>query len=531
MQATEDPAAVPVWTNTVNQTNALQQGNNNAISATFGSTTNFNAWQFPGPSGRSFNTLADFSNLKIRVTAVKGCGGTPELRLDRIRVAFWYTSTIPTPVTTTTTTPIPDVDLRGPGTNCAGAAANCANADGATLNPRGFWGTLNTEGAENVNGDAHQPYYDTATSQISPACNTISTVRACYDPNEYYNYAIEMPQGATLGEVWIYDPGFCDVNVDRGTGDRWFNGSNGVTTMYELWDTANTLYDRSDDGLGTPPDGTIPNASSGNLFRNMSASDTTMAGSGGSECRYTTTSDYGDGRDYHNHWWRLAGGLTGGVTGPKIYRVHTTSTDPANVAQQRNTNAENSFAIYADAFGGTPKVYGLGAMQAFTPLKSAGGTTSSEFYLAQIDKVHAGKTVEISLWDPGDTTPLTASIEIEIPTGANSWGATPVTYTAATGTNNGGRADGGGGRPNCNTNKRTVEGSAPIVTFTSGGASTTGNFNGCWLVIDAVIPDNYQALALGWWKIKYTMTGNGTSNDVTTWKVQILGNPVHLIVN
>ena len=70
------------------------------------------------------------------------------------------------------------------------------------------------------------------------------------------------------------------------------------------------------------------------------------------------------------------------------------------------------------ASGGTPKVYGLGAMQAFTPLKSNGGTTSSEFYLAQIDKVHAGKTVEISLWDPGDTTPLTASIEIEIPNGA-----------------------------------------------------------------------------------------------------------------
>ncbi len=175
-------------------------------------------------------------------------------------------------------------------------------------------------------------------------------------------------------------------------------------------------------------------------------------------------------------------------------------------------------------------MYGLGAMQAFTPLKSAGGTESSEFYLAQIEKVHAGKTVEISLWDPGDTTPLTASIEILIPT-SGGWTATPVTYTAATGTNNSGRADGTGSKPNCNTNSRTTESTAGISTFTSGGASTTGKFNGCWLVIQAVIPDNYQADQLGWWKIKYTMTGNGTSNDVTTWKVQILGNPVHLIVN
>ena len=81
---------------------------------------------------------------------------------------------------------------------------------------------------------------------------------------------------------------------------------------------------------------------------------------------------------------------------PAHLPVHTTSTDPANPTQQQSTNAENSFAIYASANGGTPKVYGLGAMQAFTPLKAAPGLTeTSEFYLAQIEKVHAGKTVQI----------------------------------------------------------------------------------------------------------------------------------------
>jgi hypothetical protein len=45
-----------------------------------------------------------------------------------------------------------------------------------------------------------------------------------------------------------------------------------------------------------------------------------------------------------------------------------------------------------------------------------------------------------------------------------------------------------------------------------------------------VIPIGYTAQQSGWWKIRYNMTGNGTSNDVTTWKVQIKGNPVHLIV-
>ncbi len=50
------------------------------------------------------------------------------------------------------------------------------------------------------------------------------------------------------------------------------------------------------------------------------------------------------------------------------------------------------------------------------------------------------------------------------------------------------------------------------------------------MTIDVVIPIGYTAQQSGWWKIKYNMTGSGTSNDVTTWKVQIKGNPVHLVV-
>ena len=56
----------------------------------------------------------------------------------------------------------------------------------------------------------------------------------------------------------------------------------------------------------------------------------------------------------------------------------------------------------------------------------------SEFYLAQIDAAHAGKTLQISLWDPGDTDPLTANLEILIPT-SGGWTATPVTYSATLG--------------------------------------------------------------------------------------------------
>ena len=45
-----------------------------------------------------------------------------------------------------------------------------------------------------------------------------------------------------------------------------------------------------------------------------------------------------------------------------------------------------------------------------------------------------------------------------------------------------------------------------------------------------MIPADYTAPADGWWKIRYNMTGTGQSNDVTTWTVNIIGNPVHLVL-
>jgi hypothetical protein len=409
-----------------------------------------------------------------------------------------------------------DVEQKGPGTPCPAVVPlnRCFQPNGSSLNPHDFWGTMNTEGAANVNGDAYMPYYDTNTSAVSPACATITTERACYDATNYYNYAIEMAPGSTNGSVYIFDPEFCATATNKGTADRWFSGSSAVSSYFELYNTNNQIYVNS-----APPQTLI--ASSGTLFQQIAASDSTMggpnAGGGIQDCRGLTTTAYGDGRDYHNRWYLLASGLTGGTNGT-IYRLHTTTTQASNVAQQRNTDGENSFSVYASASGTDPRVYGLGAMQMFTPLSASGGPpVSSEFYLAQIGAEHAGKTVEISLWDPGDTSPLTASIQVELPDATvGVWnGANNMSYSAVTGTTNGAAV---------NCSPTVITGASSIVT-----ANPNSHFNGCWLTIDVPIPPGYTAPQSGWWKIKYTMTGSGTSNDVTTWKVGIKGNPVHLI--
>lgn len=487
----------PAASNTV-QTTSLTLAN---VTYTFGSQASTLPWAVhawvPADFGNSITT-----GFMVRLTWNKGsCAAARFARVDTLNVRVTYTDNV-------TTAPA-DKQLRGPGTTCLNALSDCKNPDGAVLNYRGFWATMNTEGAANINGDAYQPYYDVATSTVAPACPT-AQLRACYDNINYYNYAVDMAAGSTNGLVYIFDPQFCATQINSGTADRWFGGNTGVSSWYELYNTNNTPYNLADDTLIV---------TTGGKFTNLNGSDTSMGGpSGQLECKQKGTT-YGDGRDYHDSWFVLNPGapLSGGATGT-VYRLHTTSTDPSNGAAQRNANGEQTFAIFAGASGTAPRIYGMGAMQMFSPLSSSGGATFSEFYIAQVPQAHAGKTLELSLWDPGDTANLSANLQIEIPT-AGGWSPVAMTWSSLTGTS--------GGAQNCSGYAQNVSGNA--ITTNAGGGSA-GVYNGCWLIVDVTIPANYTAQQQGWWKIRYNMAGSGTSSDVTTWTAKIRGNPVHLVL-
>ncbi|HEY4634785.1 MAG TPA: hypothetical protein VIH00_12790, partial [Candidatus Limnocylindrales bacterium] len=420
-------------------------------------------------------------NLRIRLTYTDpgtNCTNGAVTSVDHVHVRIYWTQT--------TSTFIPDSNLTGP--------------SGQALNPRGFWATMLTQGADDVNGDAYLPANEQGGGDSNPE----------YSPSKYYDYAVEMPSVAN-GSVYIYDPVFCATasNGQYGTGDRWFGSATPTSSFFELWDTRNTPYDLGDD-LRVDPSG------DDNLFRRIQASDESLNGPsvGGStaDCEQGATSNQGDGRYWHLRWWPLATGLPGGTT----YRVRTSTTDPNSPSDQASANGENSFAIWASA----GKVFGIGAMQSFSPLP---GAATSEFYLAQIDAVHAGKTVVISLWDPGDTGSLTGSLAIRVP-GSGGYSSTSLTYTASKGTTNSNAS-------NCNG----TSGSGTAINTHSGGSQ---RFNGCWVTIEIAIPVTYTAptppgeTEPGWWKIAYTMSGSSsdTSLDVTTWQVAIRGNPVHLVL-
>jgi hypothetical protein len=259
------------------------------------------------------------------------------------------------------------------------------------------------------------------------------------------------------------------------------------------------------------------------LFRNVRASDPTLNGPapGGAvqDCTYNAPGvNAFDPRYYHLRWWQLAGGLSGGLGG-RTYRLHVTTTEAGNPGAQSAADGHNSFSIETKASGGAPRVYGLGTMEAFSPLNGGG---ASLFYLAQIEAVHAGKTMEINLWDPGDTGSLAASLQILEPQ-SGGYAPTTFSYTARRAAANGVACD-----------SRSGSGVTAVTTNT-GGSSL---FNGCWLTITIPLANTYSAPTPpgepgpGWWKIRYNMSGTAanTAFDLTTWQVNLRGNPVHLVV-
>ena len=433
-------------------------------------------------------------NFVVRLTSMEGasCASTIEMRVDEVMVRVYYNLQT---VTTTTTTTLQQTNVTGPG--------------GQALTPQKFWGAMQSQGAPSIQGDAYMTKYETRKS-VGNGLNSTNP-DANYAWQDFYNYAVEIPAGSSNGAIYVYDAGFCDGTTAAGTGENWTVGApngNGtrqpVSAYFDVYDTQQTLVNSQDDTFIS---------GSGTGYRRLSYQDHTIYGLLGQ----TPTSGIGDcdGQGWHLGWTQIASGLTAGT-----YRIHSYSTDATALSDQDDSTGLNAFAFYANATGGTPRIYGLGAMEAYIRLP---GGQASEFYLAQIDAVHAGKTMVINLWDPGDTGALSASLEILQPTGS---GFAPATFdyqgTLGTGAS-------GSGCGSLSGNNVTA------VTTNTGGSSL---YNGCWLTIEIPLPTTYSAPTDpvsgedGWWKIRYTMGGSTSSfsTDLTTWQVNIRGNPVHLVL-
>ncbi len=162
--------------------------------------------------------------------------------------------------------------------------------------------------------------------------------------------------GSSNGTVWIYDPGFCDGSSSAGTGEYWTVNTSGtsnpsgyisrqpISAFFDLLNTNDTPFDLTDD---------TPVASSGSTFKRLSYEDHVIFGVQGTGTNVADCSSL----PWHFGWWQMVTGLL-----PGTYRLHTYSTDMVSTADQNNSTGLNAFAFYASATGGSPKIYGLGAM-------------------------------------------------------------------------------------------------------------------------------------------------------------------------
>jgi Flp pilus assembly protein TadG len=359
-----------------------------------------------------------------------------------------------------------------------------------------YWAAAMAQGSNRTYGDAYGTYY-----------NPNPTLNNQYDAGGY-QYAIEVPAGAGSTSIDLYDPTFCAVDDNKGTGDHWIPWNlatwPGVSIYYTLWsDPAQTPLDFSDD---------VEVASSGTTFESKRQVDKSVALRDASASWSTPYSGYAALPDctsdpYHNQWWTLTT-----VTTPGTYRLKVTTTNAINVNDQKGTSAENMWSLRAVTSSATYKahVYGLGKMLIYANVTA--GTPL--FYLGRIEAVHAGKTMVIQLFDPGDAAG-TNYIEVLKPDAA---GYTPTSFAWT--------AD-------ANSTVSPKSGTTTKLKVTNAGS---GLFNNSWITLTVPLPKTYTAplppgepagTEGGWWKIRYTFSADTT--DTTTWQVSIRGNPVHLV--
>src|SRR6266850_2580227 len=226
-----------------------------------------------------------------------------------------------------------------------GTCSTINDPSGTAIPSQGFWGAVISYDGNRGNGDLYSTHN-----------NGAGVTNAYYDANGY-QYIVEFPTGTTNGLVRIFDAPYCATGKDNTGGQQQVDKG----AAYG----GNRAYG-----------GTV---NSGNYD---SGSPKTYA-----DCQ----SD-----PYHNAWWTI--NALAPINAGGQYRLQVKTSSPNNVG----TNAENMFGIMATqtapGLSTNPHVYGQSRMCDYVNVVAG----DQLFYLAQIASVHAGKTLQITVHDPGD---------------------------------------------------------------------------------------------------------------------------------
>jgi Putative Flp pilus-assembly TadE/G-like len=180
-----------------------------------------------------------------------------------------------------------------------------------------------------------------------------------------------------------------------------------------------------------------------------------------------------------------------------------------------------------------PGVSGDTAMSVLAKSSNPGAT---EFFLSRLAPAEEfrGKRVQVSLWDAGEGM---SKIEVLDPVGRKVTFGCELGDRGLTGPNELPESASPSG---CPTNALTVAGGSPQNPAPWLNGDTRFNnaqYNDRMLQLLIDVPTDYGLDGFGnpiigfdgWWKIRYTPKGSGKVVDRSTWSVEVVGDPVHLI--
>lgn len=400
--------------------------------------------------------------------------------------------------------------------NFLGTGVLGKGAAGTAYEREKLWAAVSGQCTDKVQGDR----IAAAWRNYSNSNSCSGTANGEYDTTNY-EYYIELPESRSYAtDVILYHANFVNNNNDcEGGGylNSTYNpnefcpggldGKAAMPTTFTLYESDGTVLDDTDNrtaatagvcsspGTGTNGTRTFNTLGTGNTNTNYSFNPSSTNFNGSS-----TASGY-------NQWWRICTIPASAPGGKYILRVRNQATTAGTAAQN---NGSNAFSIVAtpsspqrlcDSRTDTtcPKVF---AKEFLSIYAVPGG--AAEFFLAEIGPEHAGKKVHVQLWDAAEGA---TEIRVKKPSTSTAWVDQTFSYSSSCQS----------GPGNAGTNVTRIYNGGSVLPF-----------NSCLITIEFTLPATYTPPTNNaWWRIYYAYNSGAT--DRTTWSVNILGDPVHLI--
>lgn len=351
-----------------------------------------------------------------------------------------------------------------------------------TSAPDGMWAAVNGWCSPKEQGDPFAVGFQgnwPSSGQVCPG----ATANAQYiaSPKPAYEYIIEVPAGRSQPiVVALYSPAKTTTAPDDGTGAT-------MTTTFTMRSPDATPFDDTDNPL------------------------TSCAGPGQSNPR-----NYAPFEVDNDYTYFGASGWSSFCTIPTTAPAGKYVLSVRSLEGEAGSSASNNYSILA-SYGGAgatcdgrsdatcPRVYGRNWISVFASTTSS----SSEFFLSEIGAEHAGKQMEITLFDPGEggnniriMDPNGDFVDFDYRTSEDLYSGTNVSSLDVSGCT---------GWPQPGADR-----------------GSACRYNERFVILTVDLPANYATKYPGqkWWKVQYNFSS--TVNDRSTWAVRIIGDPVHL---